>query len=64
MRKRFRGNQPIATSVELEGEKGKMLYAGKGTYDDLDEQQKRMKEGDEYETFTRNDGIEDLRKKS
>ncbi|KAK4502418.1 hypothetical protein PRZ48_005843 [Zasmidium cellare] len=65
MRKRFRGNQPISTSLELEGEKGKMLYAGKGTFDGLDEQQqKQMKEGDEYEAFTRNDGIEDLRKKS
>ncbi|OCL04392.1 hypothetical protein AOQ84DRAFT_252351, partial [Glonium stellatum] len=40
MRKRFRGNRPVATSVELEGsgggdagtgieEKGYMLYAGK-----------------------------------
>ena len=27
MRKRFRGNQPIAVSKELEGEKGEMLYA-------------------------------------
>ena len=28
MRKRFRGNQPIAVSQELEGEKGAQLYAG------------------------------------
>ena len=28
MRKRFRGNQPIAVSKELEGEKGGQLYAG------------------------------------
>ena len=28
MRKRFRGNQPIATSQEIEGEKGGQLYAG------------------------------------
>ncbi|KAL8954130.1 MAG: hypothetical protein Q9222_000012 [Ikaeria aurantiellina] len=30
MRKRFRGNQPIAVSKELEGEKGGQLYAGSG----------------------------------
>ncbi|KAI4099532.1 MAG: hypothetical protein L6R37_005923 [Teloschistes peruensis] len=29
MRKRFRGNQPMAVSKELEGEKGGQLYAGK-----------------------------------
>lgn len=65
MRKRFRGNKPIATSVELEGEgRNRMLYAGKGTYEDLDaERKKKMEEGEEYETFTRNDGIEDIRKK-
>lgn len=41
-----------------------MLYAGKGTYEDLDaERKKKMEEGEEYETFTRNDGIEDIRKK-
>jgi cytochrome c oxidase assembly factor 5 len=39
-----------------------MLYAGKGTYQGLDEK-KAMKEGEEYEAFTRNDGLEDLRKK-
>jgi cytochrome c oxidase assembly factor 5 len=63
MRKRFRGNKPIATSQELEGEgPTPMLYAGKGTYQGLDEK-KAMKEGEEYEAFTRNDGLEDLRKK-
>ena len=62
MRKRFRGNMPVSTSVELEGESNKqMLYAGKGTYEGLDG--KKMEEGDDYETFTRNDGNEDLRKK-
>lgn len=30
MRKRFRGNQPIAVSKELEGEKGPQLYGGGG----------------------------------
>ena len=28
MRKRFRGNQPVAVSKEIEGEKGGQLYAG------------------------------------
>lgn len=28
MRKRFRGNQPIAVSQEIEGEKGQQLYGG------------------------------------
>ena len=28
MRKRFRGNQPMAVSKEIEGEKGGQLYAG------------------------------------
>jgi cytochrome c oxidase assembly factor 5 len=62
MRKRFRGNRPISTSPELEGEgKTPMLYAGKGTYEPADA--KKMEAGDEYETFERNDGIMDLRKK-
>jgi len=37
MRKRFRGNQPIAVSKELEGgaqERGHMLYAGKPAFTD------------------------------
>lgn len=62
MRKRFRGNAPIATSLENEaGGKAGMLYAGKGSFDDV--AAKKMEEGAEYETFTRNDGSEDLRKK-
>lgn len=33
MRKRFRGNQPVSTSVELQaGEGTGQLYAGKGTF--------------------------------
>lgn len=28
MRKRFRGNQPVGVSKELEGEKGGQLYGG------------------------------------
>ncbi len=28
MRKRFRGNQPMAVSKEIEGEKGGQLYGG------------------------------------
>lgn len=64
MRKRFRGNHPISTSLEVEGEgKTPMLYAGKGTYEGLDNHHKEMREGEEYEKFTRNDGTEDLRKK-
>ena len=31
MRKRFRGNQPIAVSKEIEGEKVGQLYAGSST---------------------------------
>ncbi|KAF2860415.1 hypothetical protein K470DRAFT_217170 [Piedraia hortae CBS 480.64] len=58
MRKRFRGNKPIgSTSKELEGEKGHMLYAGGGSA------QAEKPKGDEWEKFTRNDGIEDIRKK-
>lgn len=34
MRKRFRGNQPVAVSKELEGEKGPQLYAGGKAYGD------------------------------
>ena len=63
MRKRFRGNAPIATSVEVEGggAKGKMLYAGKSTFEEP--AGKKIEAGAEYEVFTRNDGSEDLRKK-
>ncbi|KAI9749464.1 MAG: hypothetical protein M4579_006866 [Chaenotheca gracillima] len=35
MRKRFRGNQPIAVSKELEGEKGGQLYGGKPAVGDI-----------------------------
>lgn len=69
MRKRFRGNKPIATSVELEAGGGRtntkpvpMLYAGRNDYDELSAKDKGGK-SDEYETYTRNDGIEDIRKK-
>ncbi|KAI9843283.1 MAG: hypothetical protein M1837_006498 [Sclerophora amabilis] len=52
MRKRFRGNQPIALSKELEGEGGGQLYAGRpavgqipgktdGREDDVDEKAER-----------------------
>lgn len=69
MRKRFRGNKPIATSVELEAGGGTrteakpvpMLYAGRNDYDDLAAKEKEKNV--EYEVYTRNDGIEDLRKK-
>lgn len=70
MRKRFRGNKPIAVSTELEAGGGRtarkevpMLYAGKGTFDGVDEARQQKKESDEYEIFVRNDGIEDVRKK-
>lgn len=64
MRKRFRGNKPVATSVELEAGGGKttpMLYSGGST--EYDELKAKATGKDEYETYTRNDGIEDLRKK-
>ncbi|KAF2834973.1 hypothetical protein M501DRAFT_999781 [Patellaria atrata CBS 101060] len=32
MRKRFRGNKPISTSLERENEDGYQLYAGKSAY--------------------------------
>lgn len=73
MRKRFRGNKPIATSSELEaggGEEGTnvdagMLYAGAKSYSDVKSTDGRddMEREGEYERFVRNDGIEDLRKK-
>ena len=76
MRKRFRGNKPISTSVELEagGDRSKgigMLYAGQAAYSgsgpkgtDGREMDQRGAEGDEeYERFVRNDGIEDVRRK-
>ena len=76
MRKRFRGNKPISTSVELEagGDRTKgigMLYAGRAAYDDAGpkgtdgrEMDSRGADGDEeWERFVRNDGIEDVRRK-
>lgn len=45
MRKRFRGNQPIAVSQELEGEKGGQLYGGRRAYPDT----VRRTEGNEPE---------------
>lgn len=73
MRKRFRGNKPVATSVELEagggsaeGEKG-MLYAGKGGYEGVGPKGTDGRGGGggegEYEVYVRNDGVEDFRKK-
>ena len=68
MRKRFRGNAPIATSTELEGGgEGGMLYAGKGTFEGAGPRatdgRERVEEGEEWERFVRNDGIEDVRRK-
>nr|OQO17894.1 hypothetical protein B0A51_13448 [Rachicladosporium sp. CCFEE 5018] len=68
MRKRFRGNKPISTSQELEaggGEKGSMLYAGKGGYEGVGppETDGRELEREEVEKWIRNDGVEDVRKK-
>jgi cytochrome c oxidase assembly factor 5 len=77
MRKRFRGNKPIATSLELEGESTdfaqrevSMLYAGKGTYEGVgprvtDGREKSEEEMERagWEKFIRNDGSEDWRKK-
>ncbi|KAF2725387.1 hypothetical protein K431DRAFT_309536 [Polychaeton citri CBS 116435] len=69
MRKRFRGNKPIASSVELEAgssDRSNMLYAGKSGYEGVDPKDARdmMKDEEQYEKFTRNDGIEDVRKKN
>ncbi|KAK0279099.1 hypothetical protein LTR35_008834 [Friedmanniomyces endolithicus] len=71
MRKRFRGNKPVATSTEMEAGGGRgiggeqevgMLYAGRGSFGKEGEGG-GGKEGDEWEVYTRNDGIEDVRKK-
>lgn len=38
MRKRFRGNKPVASSVELEAgasEPSRQLYAGKSAFEDI-----------------------------
>ena len=74
MRKRFRGNKPISTSLELEGEGGNrevgMLYAGKGSYEGVGPRKTDGREVDEvdmesrgYEKYVRNDGGIDWRKK-
>ncbi|WPH05077.1 Hypothetical protein R9X50_00797600 [Acrodontium crateriforme] len=73
MRKRFRGNKPIASSTELEagsGAKGTsvgggMLYAGKGSYEGVGPKATdgREEQGDGVERYLRNDGVEDVRKK-
>ncbi|KAK1070264.1 hypothetical protein LTR74_004180 [Friedmanniomyces endolithicus] len=74
MRKRFRGNKPVATSTEMEAGGGRgigdgqeaagMLYAGRGSFEKGREGEGGGgKEGDEWEVYTRNDGIEDVRKK-
>ncbi|KAK3111504.1 hypothetical protein LTR53_013185 [Teratosphaeriaceae sp. CCFEE 6253] len=69
MRKRLRGNKPVATSTELEAGGGQpmdpgMLYAGRSSYQDPKAGAKEGGDGgDEWEVYTRNDGIEDVRKK-
>lgn len=60
MRKRFRGNKPIASSLELEGETGEvgadgrrrevpMLYAGKGSFEGVGPRSTDGREKDEAE---------------
>ncbi|KAK5170275.1 uncharacterized protein LTR77_004862 [Saxophila tyrrhenica] len=77
MRKRFRGNKPISTSLELEGESADldktevpMLYAGKGGFEGVgprktDGREKSEEEMEKagFERFVRNDGSVDWRKK-
>lgn len=77
MRKRFRGNKPISTSLELEGESADlgerevpMLYAGKGGFEGVgprvtDGREKSEEEMEKMgmEKFVRNDGTVDWRKK-
>lgn len=76
MRKRFRGNKPISTSVELEAGGGKQgggqLYGGGSGFSGGGPRQTDGREGvdtvgdredGEWEVFVRNDGIEDLRRK-
>lgn len=45
MRKRFRGNAPISTSLELEGggEKGGQLYGGKPAFDVVEKMKKEQR---------------------
>lgn len=79
MRKRFRGNKPISTSLELEDgsvdmrevrKEVPMLYAGKGAYEGAGPKGTDGREKDEaemerqgWEKFVRNDGVVDWRKK-
>ncbi|GAB7359728.1 hypothetical protein MBLNU230_g6903t1 [Neophaeotheca triangularis] len=78
MRKRFRGNKPIAASQELESGAdtmggpdgsqqigGGMLYAGKGAYDRSEPKgtSGRDDQDEGLEKWIRNDGVEDVRKK-
>lgn len=67
MRKRFRGNKPIAVSQELEAgadDRTNQLYAGRGTYEGVGPTATdgREKHDERFEKYVRNDGIEDLRK--
>lgn len=45
MRKRFRGNAPISTSLELEGgsDKGGQLYGGKPAFDVVEKMKKEQR---------------------
>ena len=68
MRKRFRGNKPIAASRELEdgehaADTAGMLYAGKGSYEGSGPKGTDGRDEEQYEKYVRNDGIEDIRKK-
>lgn len=66
MRKRFRGNKPIAVSAELEGDgespsrvkEVAMLYAGKSTYSSEGVRQTEGKEGTELDASMENAGYE------
>ncbi|KAM0722644.1 hypothetical protein Q7P37_002085 [Cladosporium fusiforme] len=63
MRKRFRGNKPISTSQELDGESGGQLYAGKSAYAGSSQKGTDGREDAEFEKYLRNDGVEDVRRK-
>jgi cytochrome c oxidase assembly factor 5 len=66
MRKRFRGNKPIAVSTELEGDGATpsrakevaMLYAGRSTYPSESVRQTEGKEGSELDATMENAGYE------
>ena len=66
MRKRFRGNKPISTSKELEGDGDQeigMLYAGKSGYEGVGPKGSDGRSDENEEKYLRNDGVEDIRKK-